>query len=440
MYVRDEYMKRIDNNRVRIIDLIRYYIKKWKLLVMIFLAFFLICMAFIFRNYQKEPVISKPLEMENLKEEQRERVGNILKLYEELENIGTYKKEAACMELNAYDCNITVIQYLILPKASSSGLKLYDLYANFIKNGRLKTTLEDELGGKIKYPSDLVTLVEQIIPKNFLVPDQYILSIKINASDLEESKEITEVVKREIVNYCQEVAMGIDDHSLKLVSEDSYIGVDYDLREQQDQITKDYESKRQQILNLENLLSSEEKNVLEIEKGDIIEQATVPHSGFSWMFIIIAFFASLVLACMVIAIYFVYCDKVKLPKEVVTLFDIPLFGEICEEMSVEEAKILEEELLLHCDCLAIKRVFVSQLNSDDSIKLEAITDSLNDNGIKMIIGGNICENIEAVKKAIECKNLIMVYQLDKTTYNDLDNLFQKCSSYGINVVGAICKK
>ena len=123
-----------------------------------------------------------------------------------------------------------------------------------------------------------------------------------------------------------------------------------------------------------------------------------------------------------------------------TLFDIPLFGEICEEMSVEEAKILEEELLLHCDCLAIKRVFVSQLNSDDSIKLEAITDSLNDNGIKMIIGGNICENIEAVKKAIECKNLIMVYQLDKTTYNDLDNLFQKCSSYGINVVGAICKK
>ena len=82
------------------------------------------------------------------------------------------------MELNAYDCNITVIQYLILPKASSSGLKLYDLYANFIKNGRLKTTLEDELGGKIKYPSDLVTLVEQIIPKNFLVPDQYILSIK----------------------------------------------------------------------------------------------------------------------------------------------------------------------------------------------------------------------------------------------------------------------
>lgn len=443
MYAREEYMKKIDNNRIKIIDLIKYCIKKWRLLVLLFSVFSLFFIGVIFINYKKEPIVIEPIGMDDLSESSRKKVEDTLKMYEELKNIDIYRREATCMGLNAYDCNITVLQYMILPEASLEGLKLYDLYANFVKEGRLKVTLEEELGGQMKYPSDLVTLIDQAIPKSFLVPDQYVLSIKINANDLEESKRITEVVKHEIENYCHELATEVEEHSLKFVSEDSYSGMDTALKEQQDRITKDYDSKRLQITNLENTLSVEEKTVLLAEKDEIIEQASpVLKSSFSWIFVIIAFIASGIASCMVIAVYYVYCNKIKLENEIITLYDIPLLGEICEEMSAEETKRLGNELLLYCSGLENKTIFFSQLdgNGDCKDKLENINHFLDSYGIKMEIGENLCKSLEDIKKAVVCKNLIFIYQLDKTTYSNLDSFFQKCSNYGLNVVGAICKK
>lgn len=441
MYTREEYLKRIDNNRIRISDLKRYCVKKWKLFLLLFFVSFLICMAFILSVYRREPVAPEPLEMDDLTEEQKERVDSALKLYQELENINMYKNESAYMKLNAFDCNITTLQYLIAPEDSSARAELYELYTNFIKNGKLKTVLEEKLGERMKYPADLVTLDEQKIMKTFPVSNEHVLCIKIVSEERKGSEEIAEIVNQAVGDYQTELAGRFEKHSLKLVSQDSYQGADYDVRDNQDDIIDQCEEKRRQLVYLEDLLSVEEKTVLTAEKDGTVGQEAVvlKSSNFSWIFVFIALFAGVIIAGGFIVIYYIYSNKVKFQREIVDLFDIPLLGEISEKMDSEKKEDFGKELELYCSGLENKAVFLSSLDDNEQKKLEPIKMFLEKRGITLILGGDICGSSQAVEEAATCKNLILTYQLDKTTYHELDSVIQKCCCYGIHVVGAICK-
>lgn len=441
MYTREEYIKRIDNNRIRVFDLLKYCIKKWKLLAGVFCISFIVCIVFIFIAYRKEPVAPQALEMDSLSVEQRERVDSALRMYQELENIDAYKREAIYMDINAFDCNITMLQYLISPQNVSDEAELYELYANFIKNGRLNTALEEKLGERMKHPADLVSLIEKNVTDGLVISNQHILCIKVVSSDEESSGEIIEVIKQAMEDYRGELLTEFNEHDLKLISQDSYQGTDYDIRDKQDNLIEDSERKRRLLSDLQDLLSEEEKIVLESEKGDVDEkeEPALKSSKFSWIYIIIAIFASGIIACGFVVFYYVYCNRIKLRQEMVTLFDVPVLGEISGKMKDEELEVFGRELELYCLGSKEKEAFISQLENDGQDKLEFMKKALDNSEFKLTIGGNICKDPEAAKEAVACKNLILVYQLDKTTYRDLDALFQKCSNYGINVMGAICK-
>ena len=60
LYSREEYMYRIENQKIEIFELIKYMLSKWKIGLGLCIVFFLICICFVvrrdinwFRHYRK---------------------------------------------------------------------------------------------------------------------------------------------------------------------------------------------------------------------------------------------------------------------------------------------------------------------------------------------------------------------------------------------------
>lgn len=444
-YSREEYMNRIENNEVDIYELFRYILGKWKLVLILCAAFFLIFALAAGVLSGSDDGVSK-LSLDQFAEERQNKIRYALKLYDELEDMEVYENSSAYMEINPYECHITTLQYMITDKTAAGNS--FKAYKAFVDSGRLKKIIEDEMGREIVRPSELVSLstYEQSLLENAntVVELSQVLSVKVTSPDKNIGGRITQMIKKSFEEYRKELLSIVGNHDMKLLSENSYIGSDQGVRSTQSAFEIEKDRRRVQITNIENELNAEEKLLLEQLKNDGMqeeEDASSQGGGLSLKILILLFVMSIGFSCIIVVCYYMFGlnNRVKDEDDIVSIFGLPCIGQIMKKERPESKLKLQEEIEILCSKNGIRKVFVSLMTDSKEAEeyIGFIKEKMKEKEIEIVVGGNIIDNIEAVK-AVQCyEKIILISESKKTTYSAIDKVLQKCNNWGISVVGVI---
>lgn len=445
MYSREEYNEKIENNGINIWKLLEFLLYKWKIVTCISVCFFVAGMCvFVFnfknRDGDADVNIEQTSSMEQLTEWQQQKVNSILKEYKELEEMEEYKNNSAYMNLNAYNCNSTILQYLITdvdPNKNS-----FDIYKVFARDGNLKERIEAEFGNEVVMPSELI-IISEGARSNMLMPDTKndILNVKIVTSEADLNKRITNVVKEAFDEYHQYILPKVGEHKISLLSENSYVGIDKTVELTQDVFDTEFDRNRSQIINLESQLNTEEKEVLDQERGetDNVKKVVQEKSTFSWKWSFVILIMCVVASVLIVSCYYILNGRIKSSDEIVSIFGIPYIGKLVLQTYDSKNGLLESLIELLCREIGEKQIYflVGSKLANIRSNVNLIKANLKEKDIDIIVGENISENPSELKEAKECGNIILLFEINETSYYLIDKILQQCNTYGINVVGAI---
>lgn len=441
MYSREIYKEKVENNGINIWRLLEFLLFKWKIVAGISAILFIAGVSVLLSTYKKNDTKVQSVEMEQLTENQQYKVNSILNAYEELHEMEDYKNNSAYMNLNAYECNSTVLQYLITdpePDKDSFGV-----YKAFARDGKLKERITSEFGNEVVMPSDLL-IISEYTRSNTLMPDTKndILSVKIVTSDADLNERITNTVKEAFDEYHQYILPKIGEHKISLLDENSYVGADKTVEEVQKSFEIEFDRKKAQINNLESQLEGEEKEVLDRERGntDNVTKDEQEKRPFPWKWVCVILALCIMVSTVIVSCYYILNGKIKSSEEMVSLFGIPYIGELLIQTDNVKNELLESRIELLCreigkNCICLLLVGSRLCNIESCMDL--MKANLAEKDINIIVGTNIDENPNDLKEAQKCGNIVLVFGINKTSYNSIDRFLQQCDTFGINVAGAI---
>lgn len=441
MYSREIYKEKVENNGIDILRLLEFILCKWKIVVTISATLFMAGIIVLLSSFNNNDSEVQSIEMEQLTESQQYNVNSILKSYEELKEMEDYKNNSAYMNLNAYECNSTILQYLITD--TDPNKNSFDLYKVFARDGKLKEKIETVFGKEVVMPSDLL-IISEGARSNMLMPDTKndILNVKIVTSDADLNKRITDTVKEAFNEYHQYILSETGGHKISLLDENSYVGVDKTVETVQNSFKIEFDRKKAQIVNLESQLTSEEKEVLDRERNHTDNKTEVVQEKrtFPWKWSVVILVLCMIVSVVIISCYYILNGRIKSSNEIVSLFGIPYVGKLVSRTDDPKNELLESCIELLCKKIEKKRIYLSIVgskfcNTENSMSLIKV--NLKKKDIDVTIGSNIDQNPNALKEAKECGNIVLVFEINKTSYNYIDRSLQQCSNFGINVVGAI---
>ncbi len=452
LYLREEYIKKIENNGIVLSDLIKFILNKWKMILILCAVFFLGCIAIAFLGEDKtEDVLPQEELPVQLTEAQQKRVNDTIteneKINKELEVLEEDENTLAYMNIDAYKCHVNTLQYLI--NSEELGGEIYEAYRTYTISG-LKKSIDDKLGGELVNPSDLVTEIGNLTQADnqAILKDKksYVLVFKIVAADADTNTKITDVVRNALEEYHKRLVSVMGKHELILLSESSYVGNDEVTKQRQAELEEKIEAKKARIINNENSLDESEREALKQlkNKDDNIKDetdasVTKKEKSVIWYFIALAI--CLILSCIIVACYylFVFGSRLKNGEEIMTIFDLPYIGEVSKRDLKADISRLKDEIKGMCLEVKSGELFISVMTNMRDIEeyFDQVRDELRQNNLEILFGHNISDDFESMKMIRRCKNMILIVEEGKTGYKSIDSVLQRCDNWGVNIIGVI---
>lgn len=447
IYLRDEYIRKIENKELSLIELVKFVLVKWKLVLIICVVLYLgWVMGELILNNRTNSSLTQVSE-EELTKDQQEKIYDIIEQKEELEKLKEYKSTSACMNLDPYACHVNTLQYLI--SEEQEGREIFEAYRTYAETGGLKKAIDGKLGSEIVSPSDLVSVTGnqlQIEKLEIFESPSCVLVLKIVTEDDAMNQKITDVVKNALEEYYKHLSSVIGKHDLILLSESNYVGIDNDIKQAQSDLDREIKEKDVQIKDNENGLSDSEKNLLkqlENDKERTEDEKAVPvkkqGKSIIWYFLIL--FICITVSCILFVCYylFIFGSRLKDGEEIMSIFDLPYIGEISKKDLKTSVLRLNDEIESMCSEIKEESIFVSAMTNVDNMEecFSTMKDKLGRNGVEMLFGDNISESADSMKTARDCKNMILIFEERKTTYASIDSVLQRCNNWGIKVIGVM---
>lgn len=440
LYSSKQYTDRMENREIDLLEILKYMLEKWKVLLLSCVVLFLVfgTLAFFISS---RPAITK----DDLTKKQQKEVDKALELYEELDDMEKYEATSVYMKLNPYECNITTLQYLITDYNAAGNA--FNMYKAFADSGSLKKIIEDKLGNEIENPSELVSY--SAYEKSLLGENNddtklsQVISVKIVAADEEMNSKITQIVKDSFEEYRTYLQTVVADHDMQMLSEDNYVGTDQGILDFKDSFVLKMKDKQNQITEMESKLESEEKEVAEQLRDAQKDQEEIePKNDNSLLkYLILAAMMSVFFPCVIIVIYYLvkYENKIKNGRELTYVFGLPCIREIKNKGNQEEKAVVQEEIEILCSRAGQDHWYLSLLTDSKSVEdyMESISENLREKKMGLTLGGNVAEDIESMKKVQEYKKIVLVCENRKTAYSSIYNVIQKCREWGIEAEGVV---
>ncbi len=453
LYLREEYIKKIENNGIVLSELIKFVLNKWKIILILCAVFFLGCVVITFLGEDKtEDVLPQEELGAQLTEIQQKKVNDIIieneKINKDLEVLEEYEDTLAYMNIDAYKCHVNTLQYLI--NSEELGGEIYEAYRTYTISG-LKEIIDDKLGGEFVNPSDLVIEIGNgsQVDNQAIFKDKksYVLVIKVVAADADMNTKLTDVVRNALEEYHKRLNSVMGKHELILLSESSYVGNDEGTKQKQIELEEKIKEKKDYIINNENLLNEDEKMFLEQLKdkdnNNIKDEpvVSVKKQGKSIVWYVMALIICVILSCIIVACYyiFIFGNRLNDSEEIMTIFDLPYIGEVSKRNLEADVSELKDEIKSMCLESASGELFVSVMTNMGHIEdyFDKIKNELVQYKMKLLFGNNISEDFESMKTARRCKNMILIFEEGKTRYKSIDSVLQRCDNWGINIIGVI---
>lgn len=402
---------------------------------------------------------------EELTNAELEEIDNIRNLQKQLEGEREYLEHSALMQMEPYSVPILEQQYGIksdyvmnynkdiLPDYTSM---LGSMYHKYVSSGELRKALREKAGLSVS-SEELEELIDVTQGSN-------IVAISVKYPDSGKLDDISAVLK-ELLGQKEKEYQQIGSHQLVLLGESQDAVIDDRILEKRNEMTARAASISVQINSLKNVLSEQQKNVLEYqvnaEKGleTVLEKPRLNKIYFILGGCVGVLLAGIWMICSVL-----FTAKLQHPEEIRTLYQVRLLGEIKVQkkgrrfLSVIDDKLLllrnrkkkklSEEQQVDIACMntvisckkgAIKELYMTGSeyeHLDDALK-KRLKEELKRYGIQVSQGENMFYNARSMEQGMEIGNILLVEQVGQSVYDEISNEIQRLTEQGINILGAI---
>lgn len=451
---------------ISISELWWYVISKWKWLVIGMVVGALVLGAYgaysAYRaNESAKTNANKEYTMEDLTPEEQEEVKELIKEYEHYQNEVERLENNYLMNLDYNNATHCLVTYYVDTDYSYSYTEVKENYASTLVSMYKTYAHSNEVHEKLLELN--IDGIEEIdLPYIYSASNEGNI-IKIGGySDLVDSELLMDTICVELEKYYMQMVGLIGEHELVKISEDIRTEYSESIRIRQTMLNGNVDELRVQLENDRNALGDIQKKVYdkEIERIEGVNEESIQSNQENQLtksikYIVLGIVGGLVVFFVFVVGMFLLDNKIKSVREFRQIYGIDLLGTVLRNdvsnkdvikklngirLDPDEAKQKQyvlRRIISKCEQENIEDIIICSTISNVKEYIGDVIKEINNAGIKCGCVEKIDSNVESLSEVLECKNVILVEQLNKTKERDFETEIELCDKLPINIVGAI---
>lgn len=403
-------------------------------------------------------------------EQELQQLQNARELQSVIDKNEEYMKESELMNINPYEENVLLLRYYVdsdyrFNYTEENSLdytqSVVDSYQEYTGNGELAQKIIEDLEANIekKYMEELIRFDS--------LGNNGVFSIEVIYPKKDKLSEIADILKGEIVKKSEIISEKVGSHTLKLLSENVTVRTDSDLAGVQKEKFDALNLYRTQLSTLNSGLTAEQLQKLQDERaaeknddGNSENPVSITKPGLRIKYLILGFVLGIFLAAMWICCKTLFTGRLQDTEEVTERYQIRAFGILQrpeglsgvdrllvkiknrnkKQMTLEQSlDIISSNIELHCKAENISQVYLTgtEIEKIDKNLIEPIIKCLEQAGVKVVYGENICYDAAALRKLVETAYVILIEQAGVSKYQEIGKEIRIITQQNVKILGCI---
>lgn len=459
-YNNNQYEQEIDLK-----DLMFSVFRKWRPIIVVAVVFALLLGGFKTAkgigqlgdaDYVKENKAAYDLSMEQYESTKKRLEREIENIQDNIKSQEQYKKDSILMNINPYDEYVSAAtlyistDYQIMPGMAyqnpNTSASILKAYMSIAQNGEMYNYVLGKMNNELslRYLKELVKMEPDY--------DNNMLSITVVGDSKQRAAKVMELLMDSIEESHEKLIQTIADHEVNIVDETSYVSVDLELEQQQQDLSANMEQ-------LASSLQAKSKELTDLKEpaSGLLSKTSVLKGAIKYA--ILGGVLGAFMAVFFICVAFLMSDKLVNDKELRRRYGLMVLGTFkksgrkkvfafvdrwLDKLEGAAERELEDERTFEVIAAnvnnyaeGIKNVLL--IGTVDRDALDRLCKGLESlmPGLSLTAGGNPCKEAETIKEAASCDAVIMVEQREKSMFGNMENELELMRSLNKKVLGCI---
>ena len=380
-----------------------------------------------------------------------------------------YLQESVLMNIDPYQEQSLILQYYIdsdytwnINKDISGDYTsaVTNAYAEYVKSEVVTKRIQEELGLDVeeRYIEELIS-VEEL---ESAVKTEDILTVQVIYNDEKVLEQMAQILKECLEEQTATINNTVGSHTLKLLSENIAVHTDSELAEKQSTVQSQMDSYRTQLNTLLDTMTEDQLAELDIvlaEEEEIVT-GTLVKPSFSKKYLVLGFATGVIMVILWICGVAFFTSKLQSSQELETMYGLRLFGTMKKErkavgldkvlLSIKNRnqkqlskkasfQFLISNLELACKAENVTQIFMTgtEIEHMEKAWLEEFVQKMEQAGIIVVYGENICYDAVNLRKASEIGCAILLEESGCSIYEEITKEVKILSEQNVKILGCI---
>lgn len=349
----------------------------------------------------------------------------------QIEELQDYIDHSIYMQIDPNNIQTVSVQYVL--KTSNNVGNIFNTFITYINDGGMREELEEaDQDLQVKYWRDIVNAYQS----------GNTLTITVIHSDMNAAKRIMNIIKERVTAYIPKVKNLQGDFELDEIKTSEYVKTDAGVVNNQNNNRnnlKGYTTNRADLNNKLIGFQNSKTSYIEKNEPDNLKAASVNTKVLMVGYILFGILFGAVIAVAAVILKYILGDTLRTARDIKES-DLNLIG-TCTASGQYKPEL--ERSKMDIEILAKAKeaagVVMYTLSNDDISKkaAEDYKNALNSSGIKTKIGSDIDTSADELKKMIEYGACVLIAEVGKTTYKQIEQQIHLCERFRITVLGCI---
>lgn len=380
-----------------------------------------------------------------------------------------YLQESVLMNIDPYQEQSLILQYYIdsdytwnINKDISGDYTsaVTNAYAEYVKSGVVAKRIQEELGLDVeeRYIEELIS-VEEL---ESAVKTEDILTVQVIYNDEKVLEQMAQILKECLEEQTATINNTVGSHTLKLLSENIAVHMDSELAEKHSTVQSQMDSYRTRLNTLLDTMTEDQLAELDTvlaEKEEIVT-GTLVKPSFSKKYLVLGFATGVIMVILWICGVAIFTSKLQSSQELETMYGLRLFGTMKKErkavgldkvlLSLKNRnqkqlskkasfQFLISNLELACKAENVTQIFMTgtEIEHMEKAWLEEFVQKMEQAGIIVVYGENICYDAVNLRKASEIGCAILLEESGCSIYEEITKEVKILSEQNVKILGCI---
>lgn len=438
-------------HNITMCSLIRTILKKWK---------FILCCALIFGmifagyKYYKDlktlnDLAITPIEKPALLPAEAEEIAYVKSLQNILDEQNQYIEESILLKINAYQENRVALQYQINGENGNDVLRLLEIFVSYIGNGGAVSDIlaSNEFDISAQYLQELIraSRTESAFDVFNDNPDRYFY-VYVIGENSEMAEKLADSLEKVMESYGKTI-LGTSEQNLVLLARQNNVLYDMELEQTKNTLMFNRNSQTNTINTLVSQFSDAQKIAYNKESGEAHTKETIPtvKTSLDFTYFLVGIVIGIFLGSCWITCLYLLNNKVKSTVEIEKNCNVPVYGTLKAGSQYANHNIFEKKrilarLTLICAKKNLKNIIFTsghEVSKEIISAKDLLWEGLRQQDIRFSFAENVLEQIELYKEFETSDAVILLVEINKTTYTVLEQVLSFLSENEMLLLGII---